>query len=62
RAAFYAKADAVLDTSGRRESASLAALTVLGADLFAGRAPAPAAAPPAKSRSRSRLQQTADSD
>ena len=44
RAAFYAKADAVLDTSGKREAESLRALTALAAELLAGEP----ALPPAK--------------
>ncbi|MGZ5266021.1 MAG: helix-turn-helix transcriptional regulator [Caldimonas sp.] len=44
RAAFYAKADAVLDTSGRSEAESVRALTALAGDLLAGAAPPPKAA------------------
>ena len=36
RAAFYAKADAMLDTSGKREAESLRGLTTLAAELLAG--------------------------
>jgi XRE family aerobic/anaerobic benzoate catabolism transcriptional regulator len=44
RAAFYAKADAVLDTSGRTEAESLATLLALASDLIEGE-PAAAQAP-----------------
>jgi XRE family aerobic/anaerobic benzoate catabolism transcriptional regulator len=44
RAAFYAKADAVLDTSGRTEAESLATLLELASDLIEGE-PAAAQAP-----------------
>ena len=49
RAAFYAKADAVLDTSGKHEAESVRALTALAADLLAGK---PAAAPPKRPAAR----------
>ena len=52
RAAFYAKADAVLDTSGESEAASLRALTALAGELLGGM---PAGRPAA----RRRMKQTA---
>ena len=55
RAAFYAKADAVLDTSGKRERQSLHALTVLAGELLGG-------APTAKPAPRRRMKQTARVD
>jgi XRE family aerobic/anaerobic benzoate catabolism transcriptional regulator len=63
RAAFYAKADAVLDTGGKSEADSLATLSALAADLMTGRplsaAPATAAAP--SSSARTKTKQTAHS-
>ena len=52
RAAFYAKADAVLDTSGKSEDESLRALTALAGELLGG-------APAAKAAPRKRMNQTA---
>ncbi len=55
RAAFYAKADAVLDTSGKSEDESLRALTALAGELLGG-------APAAKAVLRKRMKQTARID
>ena len=52
RAAFYAKADAVLDTSGKSEDESLRALTALAGEWLGG-------APAAKAAPRKRMKQTA---
>jgi XRE family aerobic/anaerobic benzoate catabolism transcriptional regulator len=52
RAAFYAKADAVLDTAGESEAESLRALTALAGELLGG-------APAAKPAPRRRMKQTA---
>jgi len=52
RAAFYAKADAVLDTAGESEAKSLHALTALAGELLGG-------APAAKPVARRRMKQTA---
>ena len=55
RAAFYAKADAVLDTSSKSEDESLHALTGLAGELLGG-------APATKSAPRRRMKQTAGID
>jgi XRE family aerobic/anaerobic benzoate catabolism transcriptional regulator len=51
RAAFYAKADATFDTSGRSEAESFAGLLALAGDLL-GRASSPSPARPAASGNR----------